>query len=71
MEFKGNDYIKYFDYDKIIGPIILRYRKDGDRFMPLGMTGNKKIKDLFMDLKIPKSKRNEIPLICFGNDIVG
>nr|WP_312887202.1 tRNA lysidine(34) synthetase TilS [Clostridium lacusfryxellense] len=68
-EFKGTDYIKNFDYDKIIGPIILRYRKDGDRFMPLGMTGNKKIKDLFIDLKIPKSKRNEIPLICFGNDI--
>ena len=67
--FKGTDYIKNFDYDKILGPIILRYREDGDKFMPLGMTGNKKIKDLFIDLKIPKSKRNEIPLICFGNDI--
>jgi tRNA(Ile)-lysidine synthase len=64
-----NDYIKYFDYDKINVPIILRYRKDGDRFMPLGMKGNKKLKDLFMDLKIPKGKRNEIPLICFGDDI--
>ena len=68
-EFRGTDYIKNFDYDKISGPIILRHRKDGDRFMPLGMTGNKKIKDLFIDLKIPKSKRNEIPLICFGDDI--
>ncbi|MGH4050292.1 MAG: tRNA lysidine(34) synthetase TilS [Clostridium sp.] len=67
--FKGTDYIKNFDYNKISGPIILRNRKDGDRFMPLGMTGNKKIKDLFIDLKIPKSKRNKIPLICFGNDI--
>ena len=37
--------------------------------MPLGMKGNKKLKDLFMDLKIPKDKRNEIPLICFGDDI--
>ena len=37
--------------------------------MPLGMNGNKKIKDLFIDLKIPKSQRNEIPLICFGDDI--
>lgn len=68
-EVKGNDYIKYFDYDKIEQPIIFRYRKDGDRFMPLGMKGNKKLKDLFMDLKIPKIKRNEIPLICFGDDI--
>ena len=68
-EVKRNDYIKYFDYDKIEEPITLRYRKDGDRFMPLGMKGNKKLKDLFMDLKIPKVKRNEIPLICFGDDI--
>ena len=50
-------------------PITLRYRKQGDKFIPLGMKGNKKLKDLFMDLKIPKDKRNEIPLICFGNDI--
>jgi len=69
MEFTGTDFIKYFDYDKIIQPIVFRYRKDGDRFMPMGMLGNKKIKDLFIDLKIPKSERNEIPLICFGNDI--
>lgn len=68
-EIKGNDYIKYFDYDMIAQPIIYRYRKDGDKFMPLGMKGNKKLKDLFMDLKIPKDKRKEIPLICFGDDI--
>jgi tRNA(Ile)-lysidine synthase len=69
IEVKNNDYIKYFDYDKIEEPIIFRYRKDGDSFMPLGMKGNKKLKDLFMDLKIPKNKRSEVPLICFGNDI--
>ncbi|MFT5875370.1 MAG: tRNA(Ile)-lysidine synthase [Clostridium sp.] len=68
-EVKGNDYIVYFDYDKIIEPITLRHRKDGDKFMPLGMKGNKKLKDLFMDLKIPKDKRSEIPLVCFGDDI--
>jgi tRNA(Ile)-lysidine synthase len=68
-EVKTNDYTKYFDYDKIENPIILRYRKDGDKFMPLGMSGNKKLKDLLMDLKIPKAERNEIPLICFGEDI--
>jgi tRNA(Ile)-lysidine synthase len=68
-EIKGNDYIRCFDYDKIEMPITFRYRKDGDKFMPLGMKGNKKLKDLFMDLKIPKDERNEIPLICFGDYI--
>jgi len=69
VEVKGNDYIVYFDYDKLKQPITFRYRKQGDKLIPLGMEGNKKLKDLFMDLKIPKDKRNEIPLICFGNDI--
>lgn len=68
-DFKGNDFIKYFDYDKINGEIILRYRKEGDRFNPIGMKGTKKLKDIFMDLKIPKEERDSIPLICFGNDI--
>ncbi|MGV8983235.1 tRNA lysidine(34) synthetase TilS [Clostridium sp.] len=68
-EVKGNNHIVYFDYDKIKGPITFRYRKHGDRFTPLGMKGNKKIKDFFMDLKVHKDKRDEIPLLCFGDDI--
>ncbi|MBC2582590.1 tRNA lysidine(34) synthetase TilS [Clostridium sp. DJ247] len=63
------DLVKYFDYDKIKENIILRYRKDGDRFMPSGMKGHKKLKDFFIDLKIPKERRENIPLICFGNEI--
>ncbi|MBV7276386.1 tRNA lysidine(34) synthetase TilS [Clostridiaceae bacterium UIB06] len=62
-------FIKYFDYDKIKGDISIRYRKDGDRFTPLGMRGSKKLKDLFIDLKIPRDERDEIPLICFNDEI--
>lgn len=62
-------YVKYFDFDKINGNIMFRYRKDGDRFTPLGMKGSKKIKDLFIDFKIPKHLRDYVPLICFGNEI--
>lgn len=61
--------IKYFDFDKINGNIVLRYRRDGDKFIPLGMNGSKKLKDFFIDLKIPKEERNKIPLICFNKDI--
>ncbi|WP_027625372.1 tRNA lysidine(34) synthetase TilS [Clostridium lundense] len=68
-ELDKNDNIKYFDFDKINGNIVLRYRKDGDRFTPIGMKGSKKLKDFFIDLKVPKEERNKIPLICFNNDI--
>lgn len=69
IKFDKNPLIKYFDYDKIKGVIKLRYRKNGDKFMPFGMSGSKKLKDLFIDLKIPKERRDSIPLITFGDDI--
>lgn len=69
INFNSNPLVKYFDYDKIKEGIIIRNRKDGDKFIPYGMKGNKKLKDLFMDLKIPKFERDSIPLVCFGNDI--
>lgn len=68
-DFKRSKWIKYFDYDKIKGDITLRFRRDGDRFTPLGMSGSKKLKDLFIDLKVPKEERSEIPLVCFGGSI--
>lgn len=68
-EFKTNGLMKYFDADKIRDIVILRFRREGDRFTPIGMTGSKKLKDLFIDLKIPKEERDKIPLICFGNEI--
>lgn len=69
LDFKHSKWVKYFDYDKINGDITLRFRKDGDRFTPLGMNGSKKLKDLFIDLKVPKEQRDEIPLVCFGGRI--
>ncbi|WML36309.1 tRNA lysidine(34) synthetase TilS [Clostridium sp. OS1-26] len=66
---KQEDFVRYFDYNKIKGDIIIRCRKDGDRFTPLGMKGSKKLKDLFIDLKVPKDERDRISLICFGGEI--
>ncbi|MGN0108052.1 MAG: tRNA lysidine(34) synthetase TilS [Hominilimicola sp.] len=43
--------------------IVIRSRCSGDKFQPAGMTGSKKIKDYFINEKIPKEKRNSIPII--------
>ena len=60
----------YLDLDKLKGPLVLRRRLKGDRFRPLGMNGSKKIKDFFIDLKIPREKRDKIPLLVNGERIV-
>ncbi len=54
----------YLDLDKLNPPLILRNRRDGDWFQPLGMKGRKKIKTFFIDRKIPRNVRDEIMLIA-------
>ncbi|MCT4604618.1 MAG: tRNA lysidine(34) synthetase TilS [Marinisporobacter sp.] len=61
---------KYFDFDKIKNHMIVRNRKNGDRFIPLGMKGSKKLKDFFIDQKIAREERNQIPLVCDGEKII-
>ena len=69
LNLKHNNFEKYFNFDKIQKDIIIRTRKDGDKIIPLGMTGSKKIKDIFINMKIPKEQREIIPMICFDDKI--
>jgi tRNA(Ile)-lysidine synthase len=52
----------YLDLDKIQKPVIIRNRRNGDWFQPLGMQGRQKIKTFFIDRKMPRCERNEIML---------
>lgn len=61
---------RYFDYDKIKSELFIRNRRNGDRFVPFGMNGSKKIKDYFVDEKIPREERDSIPLIVDGDNII-
>ncbi len=59
-----------FDYDKTGKSLVLRERRPGDRFIPLGMKGEKKVKDYLIDAKVPRLWRNRIPLIESGGHII-
>jgi len=58
------------DFDKIEFPVTIRNFRPGDRFHPLGMTGTKKLKSLFIDRKIPKEMRQKIPLLADRTNIL-
>jgi tRNA(Ile)-lysidine synthase len=49
---------------------IVRNRRDGDRFQPLGMQRQKKLKDFLIDRKIPAEVRDSIPLLVWNGSIV-
>ncbi|MFH0825936.1 MAG: tRNA lysidine(34) synthetase TilS [Pseudomonadota bacterium] len=59
-----------FDAERIQMPLVVRFPQYGDRLDPWGMTGTRKLKDMFIDLKIPSRDRWKIPLITQGTRIL-
>ena len=67
--FKNSTY-KLLDYDKIIGKLIIRQRRNGDRFRIFDRHITKSIKKLFNEAKIPQEMREKIFLICDERGII-
>jgi tRNA(Ile)-lysidine synthase len=59
-----------FDAERLIFPLMIRPRKEGDFFYPHGFGKKKKLQDFFVDGKVPRDERDAIPLIISGEDIV-
>lgn len=51
-------------------PWLVRTFRPGDRIRPFGMNGRKKVKDIFIDRKIPASERRRIPLLFCADDLI-
>lgn len=49
-------------------PLVIRTRKNGDRMTIKGMNGTKKLKNLFIDEKVPIHMRNGWPIVTDRND---
>jgi tRNA(Ile)-lysidine synthase len=52
-----------FDADKLLYPLTMRSRLPGDSMKVMGLNGSKKVKDIFIDAKIPPSSRSQIPMV--------
>ena len=59
-----------FNGDAAPFPWTVRSFRNGDRFVPFGMTGHKKVKDYFMDEKIPRDQRLRTPLLFRDSDLL-
>jgi tRNA(Ile)-lysidine synthase len=60
----------YFDYDAFPRRAVVRTRRPGDRFRPLGMRGSQPLKEYFIDRKVPRAVRDRTLLCADGNRIV-
>jgi tRNA(Ile)-lysidine synthase len=60
---------QYFDLDALRMPLEVRLRRPGDAFRPLGARGGKKLKDFFIDKKVPRFLRDRVPLLISNGKI--
>jgi len=60
----------FLDLDRLEWPLRVRNFRAGDKFIPLGLNGFKKVKDVFIDNKIPSEERKKIPILVNNDDIV-
>ena len=61
---RGSACSAFLNAEKLRFPLTLRTFRPGDRFIPFGMKGHKKIKDFFVDLKVPLEERRSTPIVC-------
>ncbi len=54
--------------DAWTGPLAVRNRRPGDRFRPLGLDGQKKLQDFFVDRKVARPARDSVPLVVDDSD---
>ena len=64
---KSARWTAHVDAEKIRFPLCIRNFRPGDRFVPLGMKGHKKIKDFFVDRKVPTTERHATPIVFSEN----
>jgi tRNA(Ile)-lysidine synthase len=50
------------------GSLAVRNRRPGDRFRPLGLDGQKKLQDFFVDRKVARHERDGVPLVVDESD---
>ena len=66
----ANMSVAMFDAAKIgDSGLIARNFIKGDRIHPIGMSGTRKVHDVFVDRKLPRLRRDRFPVVALGDEI--
>ena len=60
----------FLDLGRLKFPLLVRNRREGDRYQPLGAPGQKKLKEIMRAKGIPLSERDRRPVFLSGDNIV-
>jgi tRNA(Ile)-lysidine synthase len=59
-----------FDADRLGDPLVVRSRRTGDRVQPFGAAGERRLKTLFIDAKVPRWERGRQPVVVAADVII-
>ena len=65
-----NNFIERFDFDKIKPPLVVRLRKPGDRFVPLGLGEEKKVGKFLTAARVPQEVRQKLLIVADSKKII-
>ncbi|MCC6502398.1 MAG: tRNA lysidine(34) synthetase TilS [Deltaproteobacteria bacterium] len=71
-KFKTGPQVAWFDCDALLeaGELSVRQASPGDRMTPFGMDGTRKLKDIFIDAKVPLAQRKTTPVVTSGSEVI-
>ncbi len=69
-QWRRDNWEVWCDASQIRGRLVVRSWRQGDRLQPLGLSGHRKLSDIFIDRKVPPSLRRCLPIVCDDEGIV-
>ena len=63
-------FVEWFDFEKLKLPLEVRPRKQGDKFWPLGLAGEKRVGKFLTTAKVSQSLRRRLLVIADSNKII-
>ncbi len=60
----ANRFMEYVDRNAVRDPLVVRGRRAGERFCPLGAPGSKKLADFLADAKVDPKDRDHVAVLC-------
>jgi len=70
MRSLSSDVVEWFDLDKVSLPLVLRLRKAGDRFVPLGLASEKRVGKFLTAAKVPQEIRRKVLIVADSEKII-
>jgi tRNA(Ile)-lysidine synthase len=61
---ENSPFEEWLDFERVLPPLFVRGRQEGDRFHPLGAPGAKTLSEFFIDEKIDPAKRARTGILC-------